>query len=123
MRPYKLKPIRIPMCLDELDDIPIDHPFRNHRKEPFSHRHSQQREYIRMVEGLPRYNFLAERLRGRVDHQLFDTHFGKPRVVTHTRDLVKIARRIYSQNLDCDLATLVLAHPHIRISAAVQCFL
>ena len=26
-RPYKLKPIRIPMCLDKLGDIPIDHPF------------------------------------------------------------------------------------------------
>jgi len=111
------------MCLDELDDIPIDHPFRNHREELFPHRHSQQREYIRMVEGLPRYNFLAERLRGRGDHQLFDTHFGKPQVMTHTRDLVEIARRVYFQNLDCDLATLVLAHPHIRISAAVQCFL
>jgi len=75
VRPYKFKPIRIPMRPDELGDIPIDHPFRNHRKEPFSHRHSQQREYIRMAEALPRYNFLAERLRDHGDHQLFNTHF------------------------------------------------
>ena len=123
VRPYELEPIRIPMCLDELDDITINHPFRDHRKEPFSHRHSQQWEHIRMAKGLPRHNFLAERLRGHNNHQLFDTDFGKPRVVTHTRDLVKIARRVYFQNLDCDLATLVLTHPHIGIPAAVQCFL
>ena len=61
-RPYELEPIRLPMCLDEIDNITIDHPFRNHRKEPFPHRHSQQREHIRMVEALPCYNFLAERL-------------------------------------------------------------
>jgi len=35
VRPYELKPVHVPMCLDELYDIPIDHPFRNHRKEPF----------------------------------------------------------------------------------------
>jgi len=77
-RPYKLEPIRLPMCLNKLDNISIDHPFRNHRKEPFPHRHSQQREHIRMVEALPRYNFLAERLRDHGDHQLFDTYFWQP---------------------------------------------
>ena len=76
-RPYKLEPICLPMCLDELDNISIDHPFRNHRKEPFPHRHSQQREYIRMVEALPRHNLLAERLRDHGDNQ-FDTHFLQP---------------------------------------------
>ena len=72
-RPYKLEPICLPMCLDELDDIPIDHPFRNHREESFPHRHSQQRKHIRMLEALPRHNFLAERLRDHSDHQFFDT--------------------------------------------------
>ena len=72
---YKLKPIRIRMCFDELDDIPIGHPFRNHREEPFLHRHSQQREHIRMVEGLPRHNLLAENLRDHSSHQLSGTHF------------------------------------------------
>jgi len=75
VRTYKFKPVRIPMGLDELGDIPIDHPFRDHRKEPFPHRHSQQWEHIRMAEALPRYNFLAERLRDRGNHQLFDIHF------------------------------------------------
>jgi len=75
VRTHKFKPICIPMGLDELGDIPIDHPFRDHRKEPFPHRHSQQREHIRMAQALPRYNFLAERLRDRGDHQFFDTQF------------------------------------------------
>ena len=65
---YKFEPIRIPMRLDELGDIPIDHPFRDHRKEIFPHRHSQQREYIRMAKGLPCYNFLAEHLCDHGDH-------------------------------------------------------
>jgi len=77
-RPYKLEPIRLPTCLDEINNIPIDHPFRNHRKESFPHRHSQQREHVWMVKALPRYNFLAERLRDCRNHQLFDTHFWQP---------------------------------------------
>ena len=85
VRPYKLEPVRIPMCLDELNDISIDHPFRNHCKESFPHRHSQQREHIRMAEAPQRYNFLAERLHSHGNHQLFDTHFlqalgGDPRL-------------------------------------------
>jgi len=76
-RPYKLEPIHIPMCLNELLDIPIDHPFRNHREEPFPHCHSQKREHIRMVEGSPCYNFLAEHLHDHNDYQPFDTHFRK----------------------------------------------
>jgi len=77
-RPYELEPVRPPMCLDELDNIPIDHPFRNHRKEPFPHRHSQQWEHIWMAKGLPCDNFPAERLRDHGDHQLFDAHFWQP---------------------------------------------
>ena len=63
------------MCLDELDDIPIDHPFQNHRKKPFPHCHSQQREHIRMAEAPPCYNYLAECLCDRSYHQFFNTHF------------------------------------------------
>jgi len=40
-KPYKLEPIHIPMCLNEFIDIPIDHPFRNHREDLFPHCHSQ----------------------------------------------------------------------------------
>jgi len=68
VRPYKFESIRIPMGLDELGDVPIDHPFRNHRKEVFTHRHSQQWEYIRMAEDLPCHNFLAEHLCDHRDH-------------------------------------------------------
>ena len=75
VKPYKLKSVHILVCLNELVDIPIDHPFRNHCKELFSHRHSQQREHIWMAEGPPCYNFLAECLRDRNDHQIFDTNF------------------------------------------------
>jgi len=74
-----------------------------------------------MAEALPCYNFPAERLRDHGDHQFFDIHFGKPWVVTHTCNLIEIARRVYLQNLDCDLATLVFTHPHIGKPAAVQC--
>jgi len=27
VRPYKFKSIHVPMCLNELVDIPVDHPF------------------------------------------------------------------------------------------------
>ena len=40
--------------------------------------------------------------------------------MTHARNLSKVACRVYSQNLYRDLATFVLAHPHIGVPAAVQ---
>ena len=46
--------------------------------------------------------------------------FDKSRVVTHTRNLIEIACRVHSQNLDCDLATLIFTYPHISIPAAAQ---
>ena len=49
--------------------------------------------------------------------------FGKALVVTHTCNLVKIACRVYLQNLDCDRAPSVFAHPHVGVPAAVQRFL
>ena len=67
VKPYELEPVCIPMCLDELIDVPIDHPFRDHCKEPLLHRHPQQREHVWMAEGLPCYNFFAERLRDHSD--------------------------------------------------------
>ena len=27
VKPYELEPVSIPVCLDELVDVPIDHPF------------------------------------------------------------------------------------------------
>ena len=40
--------------------------------------------------------------------------------MTYARNLFKVAGQAYSQNLDRDLATLMLAHPHVGVSAAVQ---
>ena len=46
--------------------------------------------------------------------------FGKPWVVTHTCDLINIAFRVHSQYLDCNLAPLMFAHPHIGVPTTVQ---
>ena len=46
--------------------------------------------------------------------------FGKLLVVTHTGNLIEVAFQVYSQNLDCDLATLMFAHPHVGVSTAAQ---
>ena len=42
IEPYKLKPVRILVDLDELIDVPIHHPLRCHSKEGegIIHRHS-----------------------------------------------------------------------------------
>ena len=48
---------------------------------------------------------------------------GKLWVATHICNLIEITCRVHSQNLDCDLATLMLAHPHVGVPAAVQRFL
>jgi len=42
--------------------------------------------------------------------------------MTHTRNLIKIARRVYLQNLNRDLEALMFTHPHVGIPAAVQSF-
>ena len=42
-KPYKLKPVHIPMGLDKLVDIPVYHPFRCHCEVVSVHCHSQQR--------------------------------------------------------------------------------
>ena len=44
--------------------------------------------------------------------------FGK---VTHAYGFIKIARRVHPQYLDCDLAPLMFAHPHIGVPATVPC--
>ena len=49
--------------------------------------------------------------------------FDKSWVVTHARNLVKITCRVYLQNLDCNLVSLMFSHPHISVPATVQCFL
>ena len=72
-----------------------------------------------MTERLPRYNFFAEPLRWldfAGQRMLFDaegTH-------AHTRDLEKVARRINSQHLDCNFATLVFTLPNVGEPATVK---
>ena len=74
-----------------------------------------------MAEDFPRYDFLAEPLRDQIGSSI--RAFGKSRVVTYTRNLIKIACRVYPQNLDRDFATLMFAHPHIGVPTTVQCIL
>ena len=61
---YQLKPIRFPMRLDELVDIPTDHPFRHHCELVFAHRNAQKRQQIRMAKSGPCHNLFTEPLRG-----------------------------------------------------------
>ena len=50
------------MGLDELGDIPIDHPFRYHRELVTRHRYSQQWQHVLMAKGFPCHDLLAEPL-------------------------------------------------------------
>ena len=67
IKPYKLEPIHIPMHLDELINVPIDHPFRHHCELVIAHRHSQQWQHVLMVKGFPRHNLPAEPLQRMVN--------------------------------------------------------
>ena len=118
VRSYKVKPIHIPVCLDELVDVSIDHPFRYHRKMPIAHCHAQQWKHILVAEAFPRHNFLAEPLC--TDQSALSVHFREFRVMTHANNLFKVACRVHSENLDCNLATLIFAHPNISIPTLVQ---
>ena len=62
-KPYKLEPIRIPMRLDKLVDVPVCHPFGYYCEVAIAHCHSQQREHVRMAEDIPQHNLYAEPLR------------------------------------------------------------
>jgi hypothetical protein len=71
-----------------------------------------------MPKGFPRHDFLAEFL-----HQSISSPtrvIRKAVQTTHACNFVKVAGRIYPQNLDRDLETLVITHPHVREPAAVQ---
>ena len=71
-KPYKLEPIRIPIPLDKLVDVPVCHPFGYHREVAIAHCHSQERGHIRMAKGFPQHNLVAEPLRD--CGQLLTTH-------------------------------------------------
>ena len=50
---YKLGTVHVRIFLNEIIDITILHPLRNHRESPFSNCHPEQRQDIGMVEVLP----------------------------------------------------------------------
>ena len=60
--PYKFEPVNILMGLDELVDVPILHPLRHQHEFLTPHRHTQQRQYIRMTESIPGDYFFAKSL-------------------------------------------------------------
>jgi hypothetical protein len=106
------------MGLDELVDVPIYHPLRYHRELVGVHCHTQQWQHVRMAKSFPRHNFLAEFLHQSISSP---TRVIREAVqITHACNFLEIAGRVYPQNLDRDLATLVIAHPHVREPAAVQ---
>ena len=61
-----------------------------------------------MVKGFPPHGLLAEPL-----HWLVSSSIPVVVQTTHSRNFIKIIHRV-PQNLDCDLAALVFAHPHVR---------
>lgn len=85
VKSYKPETIRIPVHLDKLVDVPIEHPLRYHREVPFAHCHAQQRQYVRVAKGIPHHGVLAESLRN--NSQLLISAPRKLWVVTHTRNI------------------------------------
>ena len=116
--PYKLESVHIPTGLNEFVDVPFYHPLRYHRELVVTHCRTQQWQHVRMTKGFPRHNLLAEPL-----HRLVSSPTRVIRKVVQTPracNFPEIAGRVYPQNLDRDLATLVIAHPHVREPATVQ---
>ena len=61
---YQFPPVCIWMCFHKVVDVSIYHPVRHHHELGFCHRHSYQWQDIRMLEGFPREDLLAEPLHG-----------------------------------------------------------
>jgi hypothetical protein len=59
---HQLSAVHIFLLLDKLVDVPVFHPFGDHRKPAFAYRHSKQREDIWMSEVFPGDCFSAESL-------------------------------------------------------------
>ena len=106
---YKFKTVYIPVCLDELDNVSISHPFRHHHKFMVVHHHSQQWQHVRMRKSFPGHGLLAKPLRGR--HKRVNAN-SSTNWKAHSFDLHKVASHKYLQNLDCNLDSLMLTLPH-----------
>jgi hypothetical protein len=59
---HQLSAVHIFVLLDELIDVPMFHPFGDHREPTFAYRHSKQRKDIRMPEVFPGDSLSAESL-------------------------------------------------------------
>jgi hypothetical protein len=59
---HKLNAVHMIVLLDELVDVPVFHPFGDHREPTFTYRHSKQREDIWMSEVFPSDSLSAESL-------------------------------------------------------------
>jgi len=72
-----------------------------------------------MAEGFPHRGLLAESLRSH--DQFIYTRFQRTTPITHPYNLVMHTPRVYLQNLDCDIAPLMLAHPHVSEPTPARC--
>ena len=61
---YQLQPVCIRVLFHKIIDVSVPHPVRYHRKLGIGHRHSYQRQDVRMPEDFPRNNLLTESLHG-----------------------------------------------------------
>ena len=61
-RAYKFGAVRVWILLNEFIDIPVLHPFRDHRESSFSQCDTEQRQDVRMPEVFPSNRFSAESL-------------------------------------------------------------
>lgn len=82
-----------------------------------AHRHTQQWEHIWMTEAFPRYHLFAEPLR---NHN--QTRRRQSLWIAYLCNLGKVTCRVYLQNLDGNVATLMFAHPHVGIPATADGF-
>lgn len=62
MKAYEFEPIHARMFLDELLDVTVCHPLRNHGESVLSHDHPYQRQHVWMAERFPGDDFSTEPL-------------------------------------------------------------
>jgi hypothetical protein len=70
---HKLNMVHIFVLLDELIDVPMFHPFGDHRKPTFAYRHSKQWQDIWMPEVFPGNSLSAESLQPIQSHRSDNT--------------------------------------------------
>jgi hypothetical protein len=59
---HKLGGVHVFVLPNKIDDVPVFHPFGNHREPIFTYRHSKQRQDVRVPEVLPGDPFPTEAL-------------------------------------------------------------